>query len=143
MALDFKISDAVRNIIVNAVTADINSGSGAGRIEIRAGTPPGAVSTSSGANVLLGTLTFSPTAFGAASGGTASANSITQDSSADASGTASYFRVFKGGAAETAGAWQGTAGVSGDTPNMVFNNKTIILGGIIAVNSFTITMPAS
>ncbi len=142
MALDFKIADTVRNIIVNAVTADMNSGTGAGRIEIRTGSPPATVITAS-TGTLLGTCTFSATSFGAASAGVATANAITSDTNADASGTAGWFRCYKGAAADTAGQWQGTAGLSGDTPNMVFNNKVVVAGGITAIISFTLTMPAS
>ena len=143
MPSNFKIGVAVQNVAVDAVVDRIDTGTGAGRMEIRTGGPPASI-TGSSTGTLLGTLTFSNPAFGNGSSGTATANAITSDTNADASGDAGYFRVYRGGAADTAPEWQGTAGNSGDTPDMVFSpTKSVVAGGTIAVNSFTVTMPAS
>lgn len=140
MASNFKISTLQRNAACDAMVDRIDAGTGAGRIEIRDGTIPATVAAVSDGN-LLGTLTFSATAFGAASTGTATAAAITSDTNADFSGDATYFRVYQGAAADTAAEWQGTAGEAADTPDMTFDEKTIVAGGTIAISSFTLTMP--
>lgn len=140
MASNFKISTASRNAAANGIVDLIDGGTGAGRIEIRTGAPPTNVADAS-SGTLLGTLTFSATAFGAASSGTATADTITSDSSADASGTAGYFRVYAGAAGDTAALFQGTAGEAADTTDMTFDNKTIVAGGVIAISSMTLTVP--
>ena len=73
---------------------------GAGSIQIRSGTPPTNVEDVA-TGTLLATLTLSATAFAGATdanpGATASANTITGDASADATGTAGWFRAISGG----------------------------------------------
>jgi hypothetical protein len=49
--------------------------------------------------------------------------------------------VYQGAAGDTAAEWQGTAGEAADTPDMEFDNKTIVAGGTIAISSMTFTMP--
>lgn len=143
MASNFKISTAARNAACDALVDRIDGGTGAGTIAIRTGSPPTNVSDAS-TGTLLGTCTFSATAFGnagASNPGEAEAAAITDDSSADASGDAGYFRCYQGAAADTAADWQGTAGEAADTPDMTFDNKSIVTGGTIAISSFTLTVP--
>jgi hypothetical protein len=140
MASNFKIATAVRNAACDAIVDRLDANSPPAVVKIRTGAPPTNVSDAS-SGTLLGTLTFGNPAFGAASSGTATANAITSDASADASGTAGHFRVYQGGAGDTAAEWQGTAGASGDTPDMVFDNPVIVAGGVIAITSFTVTVP--
>ncbi len=76
-ASNFKISTAARNAACDALVDRIDGGTGAGTIPIRTGPPPTNVADAS-SGTLLGTCTFSATAFGASSSGTATANSITR-----------------------------------------------------------------
>jgi len=140
MASNFKISTNWRDLACDAMVDDLDTGGGAATIDVRTGAPPSNVSDAS-TGTLLGTLTMNATAFGASSSGVATANSITSDTDADASGDAGHFRVYKNGAADTAADCQGTAGESGDTPDMEFDNKSIVAGGTIAISSFTLTVP--
>ncbi len=140
MASNFKISTAMRNAACDAMVDLIDGGAGAGVIRIRTGAPPTNVGDAS-SGTLLGTCVFSDPAFGSASSGAATANAITSDSSADASGDAGHFRIYADGASDTSALAQGTAGNSGDTPDLVFDNKTIVAGGVIAISSMTFTMP--
>lgn len=98
--------------------------------------------TAIGAQTLLGTLTFSTPAFGAAAdanpGGRATANSITGDSSADATGTAVWFRcATSGGTAHI----DGSVGTS--SADMILNTVSIVSGAAIDISSWTVTMPES
>ena len=137
MASNFKISTAARNAACDGIVDLLDGGAGAGTIGIRTGAPPTNVSDAN-SGTLLGTLTFSDPAFGAASTGVATASAITSDTNADASGTAGHFRCYDSNAVNV---FQGTAGVTGDTPDMVFDNATIVAGGTIAITSMTVTVP--
>lgn len=137
MASNLKIATTLRTAMCDAAVDLIDGGSGAGTIAIRTGSPPTNVSDSD-SGTLLGTLTFSDPAFGNASSGVATASSITSDTNADASGDAGHFRIKDSNAATLI---QGTAGESADSPDMVFDEKSIVAGGIIAISSMTITVP--
>ena len=140
MASNFKISTAVRDAACNAAVDLIDGGTGAGRMEIRSGSPPTNVGDAS-SGTLLATLTFSGTAFGNSSTGTATAATITSDTDADASDDAGYFRIYQGAAGDTAALFQGTAGEAADTPDLEFDDKSIVAGGTVACSSLTITVP--
>ena len=138
MAKSFKISTAARDAACNAIVDLVDAGAGAGTIKVYTGAAP----TNPGdaaSGTLLGTLTCSDPAFGASSTGTATASAITSDTSADNSGTAGYFRILQSDG--TTVVMQGTAGVAGDTPNLVFDNATIVAGGTIAITALTVTVP--
>jgi hypothetical protein len=81
---------------------------------------------------------MSDPAFGAASSGVATANAISSDTNADASGDAGHFRMYD---SDSVCILQGTSGEAADTPDMTFDNKTIVAGGTIAISSMTVTMP--
>ena len=139
MALNPFFSDAATKAAVDAMTALCNSGT----LKIYTGTQPTDANTAVGAQVLLGTLTFGSTAFAAsvASGSagskvvTATANSITDDSSADATGTAAWFRVLKSDG--TTIVFDGSVGTSGCDLNLA--TTAIVAGADLAVTSLTIT----
>jgi hypothetical protein len=107
-----------------------------GTIQIRTGAQPATADTAA-SGTLLGTLTFGATAFGATnSSGVATANAITSDTSADASGTAGHARILTSGAAihSDATCGQGTGDLS-------FDNSVIVSGGTIAISALTWTEP--
>ena len=137
MALETKISVASRNAACDAIVDLIDGGTGAGYIEVRTGAPPATPATAN-SGTLLATLPNSATAFGAAVAGVATAAAITDDSSADASGDAGHFREFDG---DGVCILQGTAGEAADTPNMTFDDKTIVAGGVVSITAFTMTVP--
>ena len=138
MALLTKISDAARTASCNAIVDLIDGGASAGYIQVRSGAAP----TNPGdanSGTLLATLPMSDPAFGNAATGVATANAITDDSSADASGDAGHFRVFD---SDNNCILQGNAGEAADAPvNMEFNEKSIVAGGVVSVTSFTVTVP--
>ena len=118
---------ASRNAATDAIVDLVDAG-GTGTIEIR----------TSGGSTLLATLTMSATAFGAASVGVATANAITDDTSADATGTAAEFQLISGGAADVI---TGTVGTSGSDIN--FTSVSFTAGDTISITSMTVTVPAS
>ena len=85
---------------------------------------------------LLATLTFSATAFGSASNGVATANAITQDSSADDTDTATWFRISSGG-----GTAQMDGNVGTSSADLILNTTSIVAGAVVSISSGQITVP--
>ncbi len=140
--MTFYCSNAACLVALNALVDRIDAGAGAGTLVIYSGTVPADADTALSGNTVLATLTFSDPAFGnaadAAPGGTATANAITSDTSADATGTATFFRVFDSDALIV---FQGTVGTSGADINL--NTVSIVSGATVAVTSLTISLPES
>ena len=89
MALNDHFSAAARNAALNAMFDLLNTG----YLRIYSGTQPANVAAAI-TGTLLAELTFGATAFAAASAGSKTANAITQDSSANATNTATHYRCF-------------------------------------------------
>ncbi len=140
MALAPSISSAARSAAADAVVDLVDAGTPPGLLKIyqNGGANPADVNAALGGATLLGTLTFSTTAFGAASSGTATAAAITSDTSADATGSAHFFRICN--AAGTA-IIQGTIGTSSCDLNL--SSVAITIGGTISVSSLTYTQSGS
>ena len=135
MAADPRLTNAAASAAADAVVDRIDAG-GAGTIKIYTGTIPTDADTAVGAQTLLATLTFSATAFGAASNGVATANAITSDTSADATGTAAWARIASGGGTTQMDV---TVGTSGDDIN--FNTVSFVAGATVSITSLTYTQP--
>lgn len=136
MAADPRLTNAAASAAADAVVDLIDAGSGAGTIKIYDGTIPTNANTAVGSQVLLATLTFSDPAFGAAANGVATASAITSDSSADATGTASWARIADSNGTTIMDV---TVGTSGEDIN--FNTVSFVTGATIAITSLTYTQP--
>lgn len=131
------VNTARKNAAVKAIADAIDGGIGAGYVQIYTGAAPATADTAA-TGTLLGTVTASDPAFGAPAAGVVTANAMTSDTSADATGTAGYFRSFdSAGNVVTQGTITGTGG-GGD---MELDNVNIVAGGTITINSWTITQP--
>ena len=139
MPLQTRISNASAIAMCDALVDRIDIG-GAGKCRIYSGTQPTDPDTAIGAQTLLAELTFSNPAFGNAAdanpGGRATANAITSDSSADATGTASFFRVINGSGTAI---MDGSVGTS--SSDMIVNTTAFVAGAEVAITSWTVTMP--
>lgn len=133
MANNLKISTHAAEAAIDAICAHLNSG----KLRIYDGTQPAGPDTAIVAQVLLAELTFGATAFGAASDGVATANAITKDSAANATGTATWFRLTD--SAGTAAFVDGSVGTSGCDLNL--NTAAIVINAEVSVTSFTLTQP--
>lgn len=132
--MSLRLGTTMRNNACNGIVDSIDQGSGAGKLKIYTGAQPGSVGGTYG--TLLGTLPFSDPAFGDAATGVATANAITSDTNADASGTAGTFAITD---SDDNVLCDGTCGLgSGD---LSFDNNVIVSGGTIACSSMTITQP--
>jgi hypothetical protein len=113
------------------------AGSGA-KILIYAGAQPSGGGSAAG-NTLLGELSISGAFAGAATSGVLTLNATTQDSSANASGTATWFRVTT-----SADVWVFDGDISGTGGNgdLIIDNTAIILNGTISMSGVnTLTAP--
>lgn len=140
MANNFKITNAVAKALADAFAAAADAGTAA-IIRIYDGSQPTDPDTAVGAQVLLAQLTMSSTAFGAASdanpGGLITAATITADSSADATGTAAWFRILTQSGGTTI--CDGSVGTSGCDLNL--NTTAITSGSTVSITALTVTMP--
>ena len=135
LAMALRLSTAARNAAADGIVDLLDAGAGAGTIKIYTGSQPTNVSDTP-AGTLLGTLTFSDPAFGAASSGVATASAITSDTTADASGTAgcALMEDSNGNNIFDCTCGQGSGDIS-------FDNNVIVAGGTIAISSMTVTQP--
>lgn len=121
----------LRSTRMDAINTAVNAGAGAGLLRIYDGTRP---ATGGAATTLLAELTFSDPAFGAAASGVLTASAITQDASANATGTASWFRVVDSVATVV---MDGNCGTSGSDLNLT--TLSIVATQPVSVSSFVLT----
>src|SRR6185436_21094116 len=125
---------AVRNIMNDA---GFETEADSGKLRIYSGTRPTDADTALSGNTLLAELTMGSTAFGASSGGVLTANAITSDSSADATGTATFARLFQSnGTTVIADFSLATSG-----SEVTVNTTSIVAGAVVSCSAFTITNP--
>lgn len=138
------ISAEIAILALDAMLDGLDEGTLGAVIQGRTGTQPADPdAATTGTNLF--TLTMSTTAFGAAADqadGTvqAAAAAITDDSSADATGTLGYCRVSASSVANTPldDHIDGEAGTTGADFN--FNTLSIVSGAVISMSSYTITL---
>jgi len=130
-------NNAARDAALNAVTALVNGGT----LVIYSGAAPANAGAALSGNTVLAQLPLGNPAFGAAAAGVATANTITADSSADATGTPTFFRLLTSGGTVV---YQGTAGASGQELNLAnLSGGQIVAGGSVTVSSLTINQGVS
>jgi hypothetical protein len=130
---------AALNAMCDALAALCNGG----KLRIYDGAQPANANTAVSTQVLLAELTMGNPAFAAAVAGVAAANAITQDSDADATGTATWFRVVK--ADGVTAVLDGNVGRTGDanTNNLELGTDSIVAHAIIQVTSMQISVNAA
>tara|TARA_R110002072_G_scaffold273239_5_gene433977 strand:+ start:12296 stop:12697 length:402 start_codon:yes stop_codon:yes gene_type:complete len=122
---------ALRNNMLDEITALVDAGTGAGKIRIYDGSRP---ATGGTATTLLAELTFSDPSSGAAAAGALTASAITDDSSANATGTATWFRVVD---SNNVFVYDGDVGTSGSDLNL--DSVSITTGQTVSISSWVIT----
>lgn len=133
MALTLR--NTLRTTVATAIRDDIDSGAGAGLIKVYTGTKPAGPDTAITSQVLLGTLTCSDPC-GTVTTGVLTFSAITQDASADATGTAAWARVTTSAGDAVADVSITTSGGGGD---LIMNTVSVVSGGPISISSLTIT----
>lgn len=114
---------ASQNAMLDAFWNKADGGTGVGYILIK----------TSGGTTLLATLLFSATAFAAAVGGSKTANAITGDTGADATGTAAVCEFYDGDDVKFA---DGSVGLTGEDIN--FDDITFVAGQPVDISSMVV-----
>jgi hypothetical protein len=127
-----KYSTTLRNAQLDAITTAVGT---SGILRIYSGSRPANVAATI-TGTLLAECVCNASAFAAAaSGGVLTANAIADDSSANASGTASHYRLFRSDG--TTAVIDGDVSTSGSDLNL--DNTSINSGQVVSITSFTIT----
>lgn len=126
MALGYSVT--LRN---NMLTEIVTLAGASALVRIYSGSRP---ATGGAATTLLAQLTCSAT-LGTVSAGVLTFNAITQDSSADATGTATWFRIVKSDG--TTHVLDGNCGTSGSDMNLT--TTSIVAAQPVSISSWTIT----
>ena len=123
----------LRNARADAITVKRDADAAAGKIRIYSGTRPatgGAVTTQ------LAELTFAAVSSLAAASGVLTAEAIVGDASADAAGTATWFRELDGA---NLFVMDGDIGLSGSGADLILNDVVIASGVPVDISSNVIT----
>lgn len=141
-----RLSTGARNKILDSGAADAFDSTG--RINIYTGSQP-ASANDAASGTLLATLTLAADAVtAAASSGSLTFATITSDTSADASGTAGWGRIYRTG--DTA---PGSAAATSDRRldfniaetsggDVNFDETAFVAGGTVAISSLTLSLPS-
>ena len=134
-----QLSDTVRSALADAFESTIGT---TPILRIYSGTPPASVATALSGNTLLAEMTLPSDWMGAAAAGVKTISGTWQDASADATGTASFFRIFN--AAGTTAHAQGTVSqnaANGGTGDIQLQQATagIVAGQQVTISAFTYT----
>ena len=132
-----RVVAAIRNARLDAIKTAIDAGAGNGIITMYTGTQPVNADTAVSGNTVLGVLTFSKPSAPSATGGVLTFSTITQDSAADNSGTATWARISTSSGGTVFDCDVGTSGAT-----IILNTTAITVGGPIQISSFTLTDPA-
>ena len=122
----------------------IDAGTGAGKVRIYSGTAPVDADTALSGNTQLAELIMTDPAFAGAvnsnPGATATASAIANDASADATGTATFFRILDSDNVVVA---QGAVTATGGGGELELNSVAISAGVIVSITSMTAFMAES
>ena len=139
--MTMKLSDALATDILNAgwagqfVAGDI--------LEIRTGSPP-ADANAAQTGTVLATITLPTTPFNTPSARSCTKNGTWQDTSADATGTAGYFVLYKSGDTLGIDATKkrviGTITATGGGGDATVDNTSIAATQQVTINSFTMSL---
>lgn len=133
--MSVQFTSSVRDSMLSAL---ITAAGANAHIRIYSGTKPANADTALSGNTLLADITCGAT-FATTSGGTLTLSGTPlSDTSADNTGTASFFRVLKSDL--TTVVYQGDVGTSGSDLNL--NTTSIAAGGPVQINSWTLSIPA-
>jgi hypothetical protein len=142
--MTIRLSDGLRTKIVASGLLDAFDTTG--RINLYTGSQPATAATAA-SGTLLGTLTLASDSASAGAAGVCTFNTVTSDTSADASGTAGWGRVYLTGDTVPGSTADSddkrldfSVGTSGADVN--FDTVTFVAGGTIAISSLSITLPS-
>jgi len=138
-----RVPDSRRNAIVDSLVDALDAGAGAGIVRIYQGTQPADADSAHGSTLLV-EIDLNDPAFGAASGGTATADVTPEPTgTAVAAGTAQWFRALDSDGVDiTDNVIDGSVTATGGGGDMEINNTSIEVDQVVNITAWTVTMPA-
>ncbi len=133
MAVNTRVGASTRNRMLDTINTELGS---TAELRIYDGTQPTDPDTALGAQVLLAQLVCSATVFGAAAAGVITASAIANDSTANATGTATWASLTTG-----AGVRKIDMSVGTSAANVILNTTSIVSGAVVSCSACTITLP--
>lgn len=135
MASDVRFSTACLNAMLDTIKTTLGT---AAELRFYDGTKPANADTAITTQNLLAQLPLTtPDEFGAAASRTITANSITTDTAANATGTATWASLVKSDGTRVVDL---TVGEAADSADITVDNKSFQAGADIAVTSLSITL---
>lgn len=131
MAKLLALSSTIRNAMLTEISNAIDGGAGAGLLRVYDGTRP---ATGGSATTLLAELTFTDPCAASITGGVLTFDSITADSSANATGTATWCRMV-----DSTGTFCADGNVGTFDADFILNTDSITAGQQVSCTSATIT----
>ena len=128
-----QLSVAARNGMLNAIETE---GGTSAILKIRTGAPPATCATADSGSVLA-TLNLPADYMAAAGSGTKAKSGTWEDLSADATGTAAHFRLYKSDG--TTCCQQGTVTATGGGGDMTLDSTSITAGQTVTISTYTIS----
>jgi hypothetical protein len=135
MASNIHVLESVRNDWLNRLNTLIGSGA---VLRVYSGTQPANTATAKSGNTLLAELELSASPFATASGGAAALNAVSNDSAANATGTATWASIEN--AAGTTRYIDMSCGESG--ADLTIDDADIITDGVVTCSGWTFTLGA-
>ena len=133
--MTIRLDDDIRNDLLDGIDSTFNSGV----LEIRSGTQP-ATANDAATGTLLASITLPADAFAAAGSGAKALAGTWQDASANATGTAGWFRLANG--ADTRRI-DGDVTVTSGGGDLELDSVSITIAQVVTVTTFTLNMPAA
>ena len=147
--------NANAKLALDLLTAKCDTGSGTpsgvAHLKIYSGNVPTTCGTAlGGGNTVLADLPMSNPAFGAAAtinsglfneSAQSTAAAITTDNSADATGTATFARIFDRSQTTPVAVFQLTVSATGGAGELQLNSVNLVAGTPVAVTALTLTLP--
>ena len=130
-----QLATSTRNAMLDAIETDAGTSA---ILKIRTGAQPANCAAADSGSVLA-TVNLQSDWMAAASGGTKAMSGTWQDASADGSGTAAHYRLYKSDG--TTCIMQGTVTATGGGGDMTVDNTSFALGQLVNITSFTLTAP--
>jgi len=135
---NWRITAVARNSMMDNLDDSFNGGTAA-IFEIYSGTQPANADTALSGNTKLATLTASAVMWGASAAGVLTLASVTDDSSADATGTATFCRMLT----QAAGTVVADCDVATSGATITLNTVSIVSGGTVSITAGTLTFAAA
>ena len=130
-----QLATSTRNAMLDAIETDAGTSA---ILKIRTGAQPANCAAADSGSVLA-TVNLQSDWMAAASGGTKAMSGTWQDASADGSGTAAHYRLYKSDG--TTCIMQGTVTATGGGGDMTVDNTSFELGQPFNITSFVLTAP--